>query len=157
MKFVVKYVESEALLKFSYITNTFVSNKMMLIVFAKKKKMLIVYIPFSLQVSFLLFFFFHQSNRVNKRKIKLLLLFTTNETDSSAATARRSAQETVAGQALSNAVFMSSTTPKPLTELLLGGASFSLSMVAESFNKIDASQPCNKVDMLLHNLKLEAH
>ena len=37
---------SEALLKFSYVTNTFVSNKI-LIVFAKKKKkkMLIVYFP----------------------------------------------------------------------------------------------------------------
>jgi hypothetical protein len=71
--------------------------------------------------------------------------------------ARISAQETVSGQALSNAAFMSSTTPKPLTELLLAGASFSLSMVAESFNKIDASQPCNKVYMLMHNLALEAH
>ena len=71
--------------------------------------------------------------------------------------ARISAQETVSGQALSNAAFMSSTTPKPLTELLLAGASFSLSMVAESFNKIDASQPYNKVNMLMHNLALEAH
>ena len=69
----------------------------------------------------------------------------TNETDSSAAMARISAQETVAGQAVSNAVFMSSTTPKPLTELLFGGASFSLSMEAELFNKIDPSQPYNKV------------
>jgi hypothetical protein len=154
---VMKFVVSEALLKFSYVTNTFVSNKMLIVFAKKKKKMLIVYFPFSLQVSFLFFFFFHQSNRVNKRKIKLLLLLYTNETDSSAATARISAQETVAGQALSNAVFMSSTTPKPLAELLFGGASFSLSMVAELFNKIDASQPCNKVDMLLHNLKLEAH
>ena len=55
--------------------------------------------------------------------------------------ARISAQETVVGQAVSNAVFMSSTTPKPLTELLLGTASFSLSMVAELFNKSDPSQP----------------
>ena len=71
MKFVVKYVVSEALLKFSYITNTFVSNKM-LIVFAKKKKRCLLFIfPCSLQVSFLFFFLFHQSNRVNKRKIKL--------------------------------------------------------------------------------------
>jgi hypothetical protein len=34
----------------------------------------------------------------------------------------------MAGQALSNAFFMSSTTPKPVTELLFGTASFSLSM-----------------------------
>ena len=59
--------------------------------------------------------------------------------------ARISAQETVAGQAVSNAVFMLSTTPKPLTELLFGGASFSLCMVAELFNKSDPSHPCNKV------------
>jgi hypothetical protein len=39
-----------------------------------------------------------------------------------------SEQETMAGQALSNAFFMSSTTPKPVTELLFGTASFSLSM-----------------------------
>jgi hypothetical protein len=54
-----------------------------------------------------------------------------------------SAQETMPGQALSKAVFMSSTTPKPLTELLFGPASFSLSMVSLLFNKIDPSQPYN--------------
>ena len=59
--------------------------------------------------------------------------------------ARISAQETVAGQAVSNAVLMSSTTPKPLAELLFGRASFSLSMVAELFNKSDPSHPCNRV------------
>ena len=46
MKFVVKYVVSEALLKFSYITNTFVSNKMLIVFAKKKKKIVIVYFTF---------------------------------------------------------------------------------------------------------------
>ena len=73
--------------------------------------------------------------------------------------ARISAQETVAGQAVSNAVFMLSTTPKPLTELLFGGASFSLCMVAELFNKSDPSHPCNKVKHMFirHKSPLKQH
>jgi len=73
----------------------------------------------------------------------LFYIYNTSETDASDAMARISAQETMPGQALSNAVFMSSTTPKPLTELLFGAASFSLAMVSLLFNKIDPSHPYN--------------
>jgi hypothetical protein len=87
-----------------------------------------------------------------EKGVLLFYIYNTSETDASDAMARISAQETMPGQALSNAVFMSSTTPKPLTELLFGPASFSLSMVSVLFNKIDPSHPYNKVNMFLQNL-----
>ena len=65
----------------------------------------------------------------------------TKTTDSSAAIVSISAQETVAGQALSNKAFILSTTSKPLAELLFPPASFSLTIVSELSNKSEPSQP----------------
>lgn len=52
-----------------------------------------------------------------------------------------SAQETVAGQALSKASLMSSTTSKDLSELMLESESFSPSMFGVSSSNTDASHP----------------
>jgi len=60
------------------------------------------------------------------------------------ARARISAQDTVASQAASTLVLMSSITSKPLNEFMLGNAFFSPVNVALSSNKIDASQPCKQ-------------
>lgn len=66
----------------------------------------------------------------------------TRSEDISAESARISAQETMPGQEFSSAVLIWLTTSKPLMELLFGAALCSLTIVAVSFSKIDASQPC---------------
>jgi len=61
-----------------------------------------------------------------------------------APSARISAQDTTLGQASSTAALIWFTTSKPLIELLFGKAPCSLTIVSESFNKSDASQPFHK-------------
>lgn len=53
-----------------------------------------------------------------------------------------SAQETVPGQALSNASLTSSTTSYDLSELIFERDNFSPSIVGVSSSNIEASQPC---------------
>lgn len=62
------------------------------------------------------------------------------ETESLAANAIISAQETVSGQAFSNAVFASSMTSKPGSDKF-GTASFSAVMFAVELISTEASQP----------------
>jgi len=56
--------------------------------------------------------------------------------------ARMSAHETIPAQAFSTWLFMLSINSKPLAELLLGLAYFSLVKVVELSNRMDPSQPC---------------
>lgn len=69
-----------------------------------------------------------------------------------AARARMSAQDTVWGHASSNLDFILSITSKPRTEFLLGPEFFSLTILALSSNKIDASQPCHSKEKEQENL-----
>lgn len=62
-------------------------------------------------------------------------------TASLAATARRSAQETIPGQAASSSSLMSSTTSKPLREFAFGPAVFSPANAGESSSSTEPSQP----------------
>jgi len=75
--------------------------------------------------------------QANSKQLKL----TANDA-SRAATASMSAQDTTPGQTFSTSDFALSMISNPLTELTLGSALFSLSIVGLSSNKIDASQPC---------------
>lgn len=75
-------------------------------------------------------------------KFELPIKRLTSTVEPRAARARMSAQETVWGHASSNLALISSITSNPLIEFLFGPDPFSLTMLALSSNKMDASQPC---------------